>query len=226
MPPLPLVANVVKVRHHFDIGADNNAVCILHFGYSGPAPDNTACTALAAEFGIVATSDFPGMMSDGVTLTGIDVLDLSSGSPGFGVDPLSVVGTRSGPILPAGAAMLVSYSIGRRYRGGRPRTYWPFFTESDLLNANTWLSASVSSMESTLAGLLSSWETIFSGSTVITGLVNVSYYSGFTSVVNPITGRTRDVPKVRTSAIPADPILGLHVNPHVASQRRRNLIRA
>ncbi|MGH9123011.1 MAG: hypothetical protein ACRDYC_13890, partial [Acidimicrobiales bacterium] len=57
-------------------------------------------------------------------------------------------------------------------------------------------------------------------------LSSISYYKGFTSVLNPVTGRTRDVPKVRAGAdlpVPIDTVTALIVNPKPGSQRRRQL---
>jgi hypothetical protein len=54
-------------------------------------------------------------------------------------------------------------------------------------------------------------------------LVSVSYYEGFTSVTNPITGRTKDVSKLRTGGPVVDVVSAIIVANGPKSQRRRNL---
>jgi hypothetical protein len=59
------------------------------------------------------------------------------------------------------------------------------------------------------------------GSTTITEHVNVSYYSGFTAVENPITHRWKNVSNPRSTPV-VDNIQSWAIAGHVASQRRRN----
>jgi hypothetical protein len=51
--------------------------------------------------------------------------------------------------------------------------------------------------------------------------VNVSYYEGFTVVIDPITGRARNVPKLRSSGPLVDGVVGIVINPELGTQRRR-----
>ena len=225
MPALPAYANVLKISHLFDVGTDANALVNWHMTYSGTPPSDSVCNTLAADIEGHAHTRLVPLFPSVISLAGIKVQDLSSDTAGqgenFGVYP----GTRSGSFLGAAVCMLVNMPIGRRYRGGKPRSYWPFGVEGDLDSPQLWSSAFKSTVAGALESYLGDLETVSESGTVLSTLVSVSYYNGFTAVTNPITGRTRDVPKVRTAAITPDIITGLVPSSKVASQRRRNLQR-
>lgn len=222
MPPLPNIPGVIKIRHRHTIAGDTDVLVIWHWAYTGGPPTDTDCANLADDIAGYYATDMLGLLNGNITFTGIDVTDLSGPSAGFGTVTVSHAGTRSGGDLAAGTAMLVSMPIARRYRGGKPRSYWPWGVSGDLVDQNTWDSTIISAAESLLATYTGQFPGTSQGSTVLSDHVSVSYYEGFTSVLNPITGRTRDVPKVRTGAIPVDPILAYTPSVKVSSQRRRN----
>lgn len=225
MPPLPPYPNVLRIRHLFDVGVDASAMVNWHMTYTGTAPSDGTCALLAAAIEGVAHPIFVPDMASDVSLAGIEVQDLTSDTAGqgsnFGIYP----GTRSGGYLGAAVATLANMPIGRRYRGGKPRSYWPFGTTTDLQSAQLWEDAYVSEIAGDLETYLAGLEGLTESGTVLSQLVSISYYHGFTAVTNPITGRTRDVPNVRTVALAPDPILAIVVSKKVASQRRRNLQR-
>lgn len=222
MPPLPYVAGVLKVSHHFTIGVDTNAMVRLHHGYSGPAPSDATCLGMSLALYTYAAEDLVALFPATTQYTKCEVLDLSGPTAGYGETVSATAGTLSGEAIGAGSAFLVSNPIARRYRGGKPRSYWPFGSGGVLLNANTWETGFASSVLSALDTFRSHTETVAGDGTSIINWCSVSYYAGFTSVLNPITGRTKDVPKVRTGSIPVDVILEFVPSVKVASQRRRN----
>lgn len=223
MPPLPAVPNVVRVSHVFTVGTDLSATTRFHWSYSGTPPSNATCLVFATSLRGLATTYLLPLLSSENSLTKVSVQDLSSSSGGYGEDDSAAAGTRAGGTLPAATAVLLSGTIVRRYRGGKPRTYWPFGTGLDLLSANQWESTSQADFLNGLADYENAFDGQTSGGCTIGQLVNVSYYEGFTSVLNPITGRTKDVAKLRVGGPIVDILTGLSVNPRPASQRRRNL---
>jgi hypothetical protein len=223
MPALPDYPNVLKVVHRFQSGADADVACSWHFGYTGTAPSNSTCDAIAAAVLAGAVTNFLPVMSDDVQLTGVTVQDLTSATAGAGESLGAHTGTRSGGPLPAAACVLINQPIARRYRGGKPRTYWPFGAAGDVASTQDWVSGSLTDFTAAIQLQLDVILAIVESGTTISDWVSISYYEGFTAVLNPITGRTRDVPKVRTAAIAPDVINTFLVNPKVASQRRRNL---
>jgi hypothetical protein len=50
--------------------------------------------------------------------------------------------------------------------------------------------------------------------------VSLSYFSGFTVITSPTTGRARNVPTVRSSPL-IDPVVTLKTQTSIGTQRRR-----
>lgn len=223
MPALPNYPNVLKLRTLFQVGADSGVSTTLHFTYSGTAPANAICDDIAGTWlGSAATNMAPAMET-GNALLGATVTDLTTPTSGFGESLATTAGTRGSSPLPAGACVLVNQPFARRYRGGKSRTYWPFGEGGDLVTAQDWNPTAVVDFTDAIQLTLDSVLGVAFGGTTIVSLCSISYYHGFTPVTNPITGRTRDVPTVRSVAIAPDVISTFSINPKVASQRRRNL---
>lgn len=194
---------------------------IWHLTYTGGAPSDADCASLATSFYASLTTATVDYVFSGVTYAGIDVQDLTSDTAGSGSHDGTTLGGGGTTENAAQVALLCSMAIARRYRGGKPRSYWPFGSADDLDSGGLWASSYVSAVQAALETYQSEIIGQTAGTTVIAAHVSVSYYSGFTSVLNPVTGRTKDIPKVRTGSIPIDPIISLAVSNRVATQRRR-----
>jgi hypothetical protein len=225
MPAMPPVPGVIRCQVDFLVGSDAAAMTRFHVTYLGGPPSAADMAAFASDLSVSCASDLPGIMHPDTSYESVTLVDLSSSTGSVGFVAAPTVGVRTGGPLPAGAAVLANYSIARRYRGGKPRGYWPLGTDTDLLTRQTWQSASISDFTGGIGNIVNGLDGLSNGSTTIIVPASVSFYSGFTSVLNIITGRTRDVPKLRTGGPVTDIIFGLSVNSHVSSQRRRNLIR-
>lgn len=225
MPALPDVPNVLKVVLEYQLGADLTAINRVYWEYSGTPPTDGVCVTIATDVSNAWNTDVASLVTSENSLESVTVTDLSSATSGEGSYIATRQGTRGGAQLPANVALLENLLIGRRYRGGKPRTYWPLGVAADVLNSQQWTTAFLSGVAGNLASFATAVSAIsVSGCLLSPGQVNISYYEGFTSVLNPVTGRTRDVPKVRSSAL-IDSIASRSVNPYIASQRRRTLIR-
>lgn len=221
MPALPDVPNVLKVRFLHTLPDGSPAQVVWHMAYTGGPPSDADCTSLAGSFYSSYSTAAVGVMTGDTVLAGIDVTDLSSATAGAGTHVGTVIGTYPGVATPAQAAVLCSMPIARRYRGGKPRSYWPWLGVNALTPEGQWSTTAIASCQSAVTTFQAEMIGQSAGTTVISGHVSVSYYLGFTSVLNPVTGRTKDVPKVRTGAIPVDPILSLACQTNPATQRRR-----
>jgi len=223
MPSPPPAANVLSVVFGFTIGEDTSAQVKLHALWSGTTPTTAACEGIAANFdGDGATLMEPLMTADRI-LTSVTIQDLTSLSGASGVYTGVDTGTRAGDELPAEACLIMNHRIARRYRGGKPRSYFPWGAESDLANAQTWTVPFLDDVETGWATFL----TNTAGRAAVDGtkvgvLVSLGLHAGFTAVTNPITGRTRDVPKY-SAAASIDPITLSQPNSKIGSQRRRQL---
>lgn len=223
MPALPPVPSTIKVIYNLGIGTDTNAIVREYFGYSGSAPTAAQCITLAGVIRTAWGNNLKALVSANTNLISTTVIDLSSASGASGVDTTGITGTRTGTSLPAGVAVLVNKKVSRRYRGGKPRSYWPFFTNTDISSPSAWLAASVNSAQTAVNAFYTAVIGAVVGSGAITQESNVSFYNGFTVVTNPVTGRTRNVPKLRAGGPLVDTVTSNVVNSLPASQRRRNL---
>jgi hypothetical protein len=206
---------------HFHIGEDTQAKCRFFLQYTGTAPSVSDLDAFAGVVSGQYAVHLAGEATADRIMDGVVVTDLTSPTSAVGVDSGLVPGTNGGGSLPADVCVLQSKVITRRYRGGHPRVYWPFFSEAELQDAQTWkvtplgtLSANYASFR---AGLPSG---LWSGASGIAD-VNVSYYSGNT-VFMGTTGRARNVSKVRLASV-IDPEASYIFRAGIASQRKRLL---
>lgn len=221
MPALPPVPFVLQILLGTKQGPNGTSLNRMHLKYTGSGPANADCTALAASIYSAYMSQFASNMPSLWTLESVTVTDLASTSGGTGVHVASTPGTSPNGENPAHTAALFNHHIQRRYRGGKPRSYMAIGTITDLLNAQQWKSASITSMSNAFNAFVGNLKALTWTGGNVTDFVSVSYYEGFTSVVDPITGRTRDVPKVRTGTIPVDSIASSSMNPNLGTQRRR-----
>lgn len=222
MPPLPDYPGVLRIETFFQVGADLNVRSRMHFMYTGTPPSNAVCTTIAGLINGYGVTDLVPLLANENALAGVAVTDLTTPTSGVGEFLAINAGTRgAGDPLAAEVCALHNLTISRRYRGGKPRIYWPIGIGSDLNSPSAWKGASITAFEVGLNDYIISIIGTSSSGTVFGPFVSISYYDGFTSVLNPITGRTRDVPKVRSVAIAPDPITTLAINPKPGSQRRR-----
>jgi len=190
--------------------------------YTGGPPSAADCAALATGIAGAWSSFIAPLCSTDITLVEVDVLDIAS-DMGFsgqwtGSDP----GVRAGVGLLYQSAMNVEFKIARRYRGGKPRIYWPAGVESDLADQSHWDGAFILSVNSDTAGFFAAVEALSSGGTALSHHVNLSYYQGVNpAVIAPVTGRAKQSEKYRVGAAMHDNISGYSAKLMVSSQRRR-----
>ena len=223
MPALPNYPQVLRLRYLWTIGIDLSASTTLHYSYTGTAPTNGVCDTLASDIYANAVTHLIPLVQNHNALVGMDVTDLTSDTAGNGNFTGTTAGTRGAEVLPAEVCLLNGLLINRRYRGGKPRSYWPFGVPGDLDTSQQWSSGAISDFFTGLVAHNNYCSSLLESGTQLTQLVSISYYKGFLAVQNPITGRWRNVPTVRSAAITPDPVYGFVPNPKPGSQRRRSL---
>jgi hypothetical protein len=216
MPALPDQPGVLRIDTFFGVSTDADVRTTLYFKYSGTPPSSTVCASIAGSIFTAATTELVPLMDDDHSLTGVTITDLTSPTSGQGSHAGSVAGTRGGAVLAAGTACLVNYRIARRYRGGKPRSYWPFGTSTDLANNSNWGGTFVSGVQASVTAYVADISSITDSGTALGAHV-------FASVQNPVTLRWRNIPTPRPTAIAPDVVTSLAVSSKPASQRRRNL---
>ena len=220
MPTLPAAGPIIKVQLKHFRGTDADVLTHLYYNYSGGAPNaaalNTWCNTIVTAW----VANLQAMAGSNVELVEVIATDLSSLSGARGTTSASAIGTRTGGVLPASTCVLMNMQIARRYRGGKPRVYWPYFTDTDLTSPQAWLTASLNAFNTAFNAFEAAIIASPPSGTAIVGKVNVSYYHGFTVVTNPVTGRARNVPTVRATPL-IDSVFNYTLNPIPGSQRRR-----
>ena len=219
MPALPSPGSVLQCQFLAGDNASIEAGSRFFLKYTSAAPSSADLTTLATDISVAWGEHIAGAVMDGESLHGVTVIDLSSDVGNEGIWTGTVAGTREGSALPASACAVVNHSIARRYRGGRPRTYLRAGVEADMATNNTWDSTF-------LTEVLGAWQAFISqilgdtpGSIVLSDIINVSFYKGFTVFTTP-SGRARNIPTPRETPV-LDNIVNSSVAVKIGSQRRR-----
>jgi hypothetical protein len=210
----------MKLRLEWTLEGDLTSATSLFLSYTGGVPSASDMTTLVGDARTFADATLLSLLSASYSLNIVELIDLSSASGHVGSEATSHAGTRSGAILPVSTSALVNYGIARRYRGGRPRSYFPFGVDGDLLNNQQWASAFVTAVNAGVNGLIADLSGISSGSTTISQHVNVSYFEGFTNVSYGVPTKFRRTPTPRVSPL-VDPITSVATSQLLGSQRRR-----
>jgi len=217
-PPLP-ASPCIRVRLNYTQTDGLKGGNRLFFTYAGSAPTAANCAAIADALATAWSSDIAPIVCEDWDLSEIDVLDIATNSGLSGQWTGSEGGSRSGVSLPAQCATNIEFNIARRYRGGKPRVFLPPPTTGDLLNPSTWTGGFTTAANTGWTNFVTAAEAIDVGAVGALQHVNLSYYEGFTNIMNS-SGRERAVPTYRTTA-KVDTISGYSVKSEIGSQKRR-----
>jgi hypothetical protein len=213
MPPLPSVPGVIKLIIS-SARSDSPVENILHVAYTGSPPSGAnLSTYLSGSVEPATATLFNAEGSTDLTGTTIEAIDLSSDTGASASVDFTSTGTRTGDFAPSSAAVVASWAISRRYRGGHPRTYWPFGTAGTYESGSSklWDAAFVASVTTAIGVWQGAITDITVGATVFDTLCNVSYVD---KNLNPVKPYRRTTPIV-------DPITGVFCKQRICSQRRR-----
>lgn len=220
MPALPPVPKVVRVGLHWKLAEDTGAVSHFHVSYTGTAPTPLQLNTFSSAVATAWATQFDALKQPNYSLVEVDSVDLSSALSAVGLDVSTHVGTRGGLPLDGAAQVHIQFNIARRYRGGKPGIFLPLGVANDLFDAQTWAAAFIGTVGTAWGNFETS--TIGAGwaAAGTIAFVSVSYFSGFTVITNPITGRARNHPTPRVAPI-IDPLIAFTVSQDFAHQRRR-----
>ena len=221
MPALPPAANVIRVTYKVTSGSDLDMVNRVFLLYSGTAPTTAQLNTFAAAASLAWSTTIANGYTTEKTLVLTTVEDLTSSTSAVGSNATAYSGLLGGSSLPLGTSVLLNFAIARRYRGGKPRSYFAFGSQADLDGDQTWLPSALTAFVGYFNSLVTALKAAPWAAATITEQVNVSYYSGFTNFTGP-TGRERARSTPRVGAAVVDAITAVSGNPRYASQRRRN----
>lgn len=220
MPPLPPVPGVIRSTFKQTFQGDLDILNRCFWSFSGTTSQVSMgdfATALATHW----HANIAPLQSNAMVLESVECVDLTSDSSPLAYAVPGTTGSLTPNPLAAGSAAIIQFEVNRRYRGGKPKIFVAGIMASQTQTVQTLTAAAIAAFEEAWLNIQAEViETEFGSITTITGQVNVSYYSGFTNGTGP-TGRAKVIPTLRETPV-VDPIIGVGINPNIASQRRRN----
>jgi hypothetical protein len=202
--PFTPVPGVVMVRFE-GTSSDLRWNNVLHYVYGGAPPSLPSVAGLAeAMFNEYVAAIVPLMHAD-ASIDQCVVTDLSSAMSNVGTFGSATPGSAGGDVLPASVAVLASYPVALRYKGGHPRSYIFAGVQSDLQDMSNWGSGFIAEITDAWGNVLATPVGDTISGTTYTGQCAVSYRSGR---------------EYRETALPL-PISSFTILQAVASQRRR-----
>jgi hypothetical protein len=221
MPPLPHIPNCVRFDFTFSAGTTFGGFRLFWL-YVSPSNPSGAQLASLAQWGGTSWNGTLGAQTPATTsLIEVKVTDLQSASAFTGIDTTTHQGTLAGGELPLSAAGLMNFTIGTRYRGGKPRAYLPIGSDTQTTDGRHWLGSFVTSVNNSYSTFVTQIEAFTGGITMGPQCV-VHYYKGFEPNPSGSVWATKNRPKVDPNAAnTVDTVTGHALNPIIGSQRRR-----
>lgn len=215
--PLPPVPNWLRVviKGLTDNTNTREWANILHFLWSGSTPSNAAlgnlATFISTRWGVRMAPQCPSPTQ----LVQVQCTDLTSDTAAEGTWLGNIPGTRGDDSIPANAAMLVSYNIATRYRGGHPRQYLYVLGNADLTGAMAWNNTAAAAVFLAWQEFLDDIMSHAEGTTTFPEFGAIRYYGKFAPNDGP--------PRYRlTTPVPLPIGVGASTyETEIASQRRR-----
>jgi hypothetical protein len=199
--PLAPIAGIAKVvlRGFVDNLLQDVWENVMHFRFSGGPPSNADLTTIATNVATQWSNTMAAECPSPTSLREVEVTDLTTDTSAQGIFNVIHVGTRGDDSIPANAAVLISYPVALRYKGGHPRQYLYVLGNADLDGAAAWNSNAAVEVQQHWVNFIQNVQLLSSGSTVFGGLVGIRYHGKFlpnggpphyyltTPIVMPIT---------------------------------------
>lgn len=180
MPPLPATPQVIKFRLLGDADGQN-IDNVFHAHYTGGAPSNADMQLLSDAVLSAFTTRLVPHLGVEYTVRECVAQDLTSSSgAGASSETPAAGGDASGDKMPPSLALVVSWKIARRYRGGKPRTYLAPIRSDHFDTPVTFNSAYAATVSSAAASFRTDIATFTAGTTSLDALGCVSYFSAKT----------------------------------------------
>jgi hypothetical protein len=222
MPTPPNVPNVIRWRI---LGTLQNLApwgIRLYSAYTGTTPTSAAILSLAETVVASWTNRIGAYQSNDVFTLQCIGNDLSSDTGASATADTDNSGGVADGSIDNQIAAVVKHVIARRYRGGKPKTFVPGIAASYQADQSHWTTALANDLGSAFAAFNTDIAGMSADGCDLSGLVNVSFYTGFTTPKNEETGRYRNVPTYR--AVPLiDTVTSFSCDTLFGSQRRRRL---
>ena len=155
--------------------------------YIGAPPDNTQLTTLATSIRQAWSTAWSTVLIAGTVLNSVQVWDISSdsGAIGTSTSPVSCTGTASS-LIPVNSAVVLTYRVQSRWRGGHFRTYMVPRNLSDLTSGRTLTQTAIDAYVNAGTAFRTAFNALTLGGSPIT-LGGVRYFpTGFNTDGSPI----------------------------------------
>lgn len=210
---------MLRADFYHDLVSDIKAGSRMFFTYSGGPPSSGQCASLAEQFATGYSDNMAALLSNSYSLEQVLVTDLSSTGAAYGAYSTPVDGGRGGSPLPLNVCALINYAIGRKYRGGKPRGYWPLGVISDLENEQQWSTTFQTEVNSGFGDFVGACQAASDSGVDVQFHYSVGYYSNFT-IYYGSGGRAKNrATKLVTPN--TDKVTNHALNLTIGSQRRR-----
>lgn len=177
MPALPNASQIIRCVYNGTYGGAKWAN-VFHVRYTSGTPTQADMNALAFDLGTTWNARLAALHLNTVSLSGTTTTDLTSNTGLVGSDATTHPGTVAATSpLPANVALVGSFKIPRRYRGGHPRMYLCGQSGANTTNANNWTSTWITTSTTAWGNWLADINALTFTSMPGIQLVNLSYYS-------------------------------------------------
>lgn len=211
----------VRCRLIWKASTNNFSGTRFYLRYTGTPPDGPTCSAFATTIASAAASAFSGHTHNSIAINEVDVLDITTTTGASGQAGSGVVGTLGNPPLPLSTAFNCEYGIAQRYRGGKPRGYFPLGDSGSLVDAAHWSETNRKTFETAVATFFDDVQTGAPTSMSTVQHTNVSFYDGINKNSPPWRGEGYAYPPAyRPVALTFD-ITGYFGKALLGSQKRR-----
>ena len=219
--PSPPVVQAVRCRLVYTQADNFLSGSRFYLSYSGSAPSPANCITLAGTINTAWASHIAPQVMPNYSLTEVDVLDLASTSGSSGNNTTVQAGTRTGTAVPSQCCCNVEFNIARRYRGGKPRMYFPPADTTAQANQGNWSTGLITQENAAVLAFFTALNGTGPGSMGTLQHVNISFYDGVYTTTPPWRGPGyKYPPKYRTTPL-VDTVEGYATKARIGSQKRR-----
>lgn len=178
MPALPPVPGVIRLRL---LGVSDGVPSGSRFflRYTGGPPSNADVSSICGQFMTLWAAHILPLISAAYTLDQVVGEDLTSSTSASGASTNAPVagGNSAGSFVPDSVCAVLSWTIARRYRGGKPRTYLGPLRSSDFNDGRTLIASAALAFANAADLVLTNINTLTAGTTAVADLGTVSYYT-------------------------------------------------
>lgn len=218
MPALPSPGKVLKLIWQWS-NQGRNCVNVTYAEYPGAGDNVSDLISVVDQIYPILVATFVPLINNAWHLDGVTAVDLQTPTSPTASHVHTTPGGEGGPSLPVDVALGITWSILRRYRGGRPRIYLPSPGNSALETTHSWHSTVVDAFNLAAATFLTEMAGVTSTAYGPLTPASISYHAGFTNITLP-SGRETSRSVVRPVPV-VDIIKGALADTRLWSQRRR-----